>query len=184
MKTNRVSAIKRLPWEWGPRVQPARPLPHGVPSGATLATRSVTTSAPRESLYLWLCQLRRAPFSYDLLDNFGRRSPRTADPAMTEVEPGDSFMDIFTLIDLEPGRSLTLHLKPSRPVRVFGPIVVQYRIDPLSSGQNQLSGLLWLPPVGRLLPRLRRRALAWGDLIMMRKQLLTLTRLAQRQPLA
>jgi hypothetical protein len=37
---------------------------------------------------------------------------------------------------------------------------------------------MWIPLVGRLLPRLRRYLLAWGDLIMMRKQLKVISELA------
>lgn len=38
--------------------------------------RGITVDADPEDVWPWLCQLRLAPYSYDVLDNLGRRSPR------------------------------------------------------------------------------------------------------------
>lgn len=75
---------ERLPWAWGEPVA--------------------------ELVFLWLCQLRRAPYSYDWIDNFGRRSPREADPQLSELEVDQSVMTIFTLTGFEPGASLNLRM--------------------------------------------------------------------------
>jgi hypothetical protein len=43
----------------------------------------------------WLCQLRAAPYSYDLLDSTGRRSPCTRSDEFTELAVGQPFVRIF-----------------------------------------------------------------------------------------
>lgn len=171
-----------LPWTWGDPVDPAPTPPHYEDQDASelrLATRSVVAHADPNSLYVWLCQLRRAPYSYDWIDNLGRRSPRTPEPALVELAPGMTIMTIFSLVDHEPERALTIRMRPGMPRRVFGDITVEYRIDPITGSTTRLSAMLWLPPIGGAAGRLRRYLLAWGDVLMMRRQLLTLSRLAE-----
>ncbi|MFI6595813.1 hypothetical protein ACIBHX_06155 [Nonomuraea sp. NPDC050536] len=66
-----------LPTVWG-----ARPEEMAVPYDCDRVVgravegwfRAVTVRADAASMFRWLCQLRVAPYSYDLLDNYGRRS--------------------------------------------------------------------------------------------------------------
>ena len=52
--------------------------------------RGITVEAPVESVWPWLCQLQLAPYSYDWLDNLGRRSPREL-RGVPEPAPGERF---------------------------------------------------------------------------------------------
>lgn len=169
-----------LPWTWGSTS--GIESPHGTGGMVRLASRAVETFASPEDLYLWLCQLRRAPYSYDFLDNFGQRSPRIPDSAMRTLEVGQRVMTIFSLTDFVPNRSLTISMRSGCPTRVFGAITVCYAIVPTENGRALLRGDLWMPPLGGPLGELRRSLLAWGDLFMMRKQLRTLATLAERTP--
>lgn len=169
-----------LPWVWGVPVEPVGlPTPEVAP-GSRLAVRAVAVEAPREVCFLWLCQIRRAPYSYDWLDNFGRRSPRRADPSLTDLAVGQSFMTIFELTDFTDGESLTLRMKAGCPTRIFGAITLHYRVETITGFRSQLVAALWMPPIGRVLGQPLRYLLAWGDLLMMRKQLRTLAALAER----
>jgi hypothetical protein len=164
---------------WGSAVGVDQPVPAGGRSERRLATRAVATDAAPEAIFLWLCQLRRAPYSYDWADNFGRRSPRIPGPELTQLELGQRVMTIFTLQAFEPNRSLTIVMRPGWPTRVFGAISVRYAIVAAGDGRMLLRGDLSMPPVGRWLGNTRRYLLAWGDLVMMRKQLRTLRALAE-----
>jgi len=142
--------------------------------------RAVTVEAPAPVVFRWLCQLRVAPYSYDLLDNGGRRSPRELTPGLDELVVGQRFM-IFTLAGFDPGRQITLRILPGRPRRLFGDLAVSYTVVPDGETRCRLVVKLRVDlPGDRLVARFRRTFLAWGDLVMMRKQLLTLKELAER----
>src|SRR5690606_16846351 len=100
-----------LPWVWGSD-EGAEDFGDAEPRTARRALRAVPTAAHADALFLWPCQLRRAPYSYDWLDNFGRRSPRTPDRAMAELRVGQRVMTIFTLTAFVPGRSLHITMRP------------------------------------------------------------------------
>lgn len=170
---------RRLPWVWGVAIPPDQ-LPTPAETGGRLATRALITTADPATVFGWLCQLRRAPYSYDWLDNFGRRSPRHADASLLELARGQRIMTIFTLTDFEPGRWITIKMNRGWPTKLFGAVTVSYHVDPLPGSRCRLTALVWLPPIGRLLARARRYLLAWGDVVMMRKQLRVLAKLAER----
>jgi hypothetical protein len=143
--------------------------------------RGVTVAAPAALVFRWLCQLRAAPYSYDWLDNLGRRSPPTLTPGLERLAPGQVVMSIFELVDFEPGRSLTIASRARGGARgLFGEVWVSYLVEPGPAGDCRLLVKLLVRYPPTLLGAIVRRVLPLGDLVMMRRQLLTLKRLAER----
>lgn len=141
--------------------------------------RAVTVRAGRPTVFRWLCQLRVAPYSYDLLDNRGHRSPRELTPGAEQLEAGQRVMSIFELVSFEADRHLTLVLKDPRGLRLFGGFAVTYRVADSGPGTTRLLAKLVVGEGDGVLGVARKRTLAWGDLLMMRRQLLTLRKLAE-----
>jgi hypothetical protein len=141
--------------------------------------RAVTVGAPAPLVFAWLCQLRVAPYSYDWIDNGGRRSPRQLDQTLTELETGQRFGGIFRLMNFEPGRSVTLFSETP----FFGTVGITYEADPLDQWSCRLVAKIVLATAPGIWGRLLSLALPAGDLFMMRKQLLTLKTLAERDAL-
>ncbi|MEH3034346.1 MAG: hypothetical protein PGN07_09990 [Aeromicrobium erythreum] len=141
-----------------------------LPGAPMQAWRGVTVDAPVEVVWAWLRQLRLAPYSYDWVDNLGRRSPRERS-ALPDPAPGDVFMramgrDVGRVVAVDPGRELTARI---------GPTLMSYRVEP--AGERT-----------RLLLKLASRGvrpftdlLCLGDLPMARRQLLTLRDLAEAE---
>ena len=136
---------------------------------AVRADRAISLAAPPPIVFAWLCQLRVAPYSYDILDNFGRRSPRERTPELVHLEVGQRFMTIFALQSFVDGAQITLRSKD---------VAVTYAVSPEGAGARLharvLFGGSWF----------LAHVLALGDLVMMRKQLLTVKSLAEREAAA
>lgn len=131
--------------------------------------RAITVDASPAVVFRWLCQLREAPYSYDLLDNFGRRSPRALTPGADRLEVGQRFMSIFRLVSFDPDEQITLQASRST--------AVTYAVRPEGRVARLLVCVLF-DPAGRL-GAVLVPPLVLGDLVMMRKQLLTLKDLAE-----
>jgi hypothetical protein len=143
-----------------------------LPYARTRCDRAISVDAPTAVLFRWLCQLRVAPYSYDLLDNLGRRSPRELTPGLERLEVGQRFMSIFSLASFAADDHLTL----------WSPrVAVTYAVRASADRSRLVVRVIFKAPGGRLGSALVGRALALGDLVMMRKQLLTLKELAERR---
>ena len=149
-------------------------------SGPGRLLRAVGTPAPAADVYRWLCQLRVAPYSYDWIDNGGRTSPRRLVPGLDELAVGQRIASIFEVAQFTPDREITMTIRRGRLQQLFGPVVMTYRVSPAPGG-SRLVGVLRIGRrrSGPLAPA-SRYLLSWGDLVMMRKQLRTLTRLAEQ----
>jgi hypothetical protein len=149
-----------------------------LPDPDDVLFRAIDVHAPVAVTFRWLCQLRVAPYSYDWLDNFGRRSPRQLTPNLELLAVGQRVARIFELVDFEADDHFTI-----RSTRAwFGDVALTYRVRPIDSDHTRL--------VVKLLVRHRRdplgvvwqKVLPAGDYVMMQKQLRTLARLAATTP--
>ncbi len=143
--------------------------------------RAVEVQAPAPVVFRWLCQLRVAPYSYDWIDNSGRQNPRQLIAGLDQLKGGQSVMTIFRLVDFEPDRHVTLLLATARARAIYGEIAGSYVILPQTEHCCRLVVKLLVRYPQRGLWSLMRWLLPWGDLFMMRKQLLTLKHLAECQ---
>ena len=137
------------------------------------AWRGVTVHASRSTVWRWVVQIRLAPYSYDWIDNLGRRSPQEL-RNLPDPVPGQHFTTAGgrpagRILSVEPGVHLTAQIMGA---------VLSYVVVPTSSTTDRSTRLLlkvtdahghWIAPL-----------LSIGDLVMARRQLLNLKRLAER----
>lgn len=161
-------------WNWGARADERRltlPCDALLPQAPVRLHRAVSVAAPPTLLYAWCCQLRRAPYSYDWIDNRGRRSPQELESGATDLVAGERFLLIMRLVACDAGRSLTMSNQRT---------AVTYDITAEGTGSRLYVRMLFAPPGGAFGARLLGPPLAAGDLLMMRRQLLNLRHLAER----
>jgi hypothetical protein len=144
-----------------------------VPAPTLEAWRGVTVRAPADRVWPWVAQIRLAPYSFDLIDNLGRRSPREL-RGLPEPRVGEPFSAAFggrpagRILSVEPGVQLT---------GVIMGTVMSYVLVPFPEGDGGATRLLLkLAAPGR---RAVTPLLCVGDLVMARRQLRTLARLAE-----
>lgn len=143
------------------------------------AWRGVTVEMPPEALWPWVRQVQVAPYSYDRVDNRGRRSPRRL-LDLAPARPGEHFTS-------SGGRPLGRLLAVEEPVHYTGRVlgaVLSYVLVPAGEGRTRLllkvvagGGSRWLSPLSPLSPL--PALVSVGDLVMARRQLLNLRRLAE-----
>lgn len=133
--------------------------------------RGVRIGASAEAVWPWVAQVRLAPYSYDWIDNLGRRSPRQL-MGLPEPRVGERFTtaggrQVGRIVAVDPGRQLT------------GTIMGAFMSYVLVPEERDTTRLL-LKVVART-SRWAAPALSVGDLIMARRQLLNLKQLAERR---
>jgi hypothetical protein len=134
------------------------------------AWRAVTIEASVHDVWPWVAQIRLAPYSYDWIDNLGRRSPQSLlgldDPSVGEPFTTAGGVRLGRLLSVDPGRELT--------GRIAG-TVISYVLE----SQAKTRTRLLMKIIGRN-GRLVAPLLVIGDLVMARRQLLNIKRLAER----
>ena len=139
--------------------------------------RAIGVEARAEVLFRWVCQVKVAPYSYDMLDNWFRRSPRQLTPGAEKLETGQAFL-VGPIVEFEQNRHITVVYDPPKQ-RGFPRFSLTYAVRPTGADSSRLLCKAVLTSRARC-DRVRWFWLAWGDLIMMRKQFLTLKKLAER----
>jgi hypothetical protein len=168
--------------EWGSTADErsaSYPCERFVPNAVLAVWRAIDIAAPVPVVYRWLCQLRVAPYSYDLLDNLGRRSPRELTPGAEELEVGQRVMTIFHLASFERDRHLTI-VCDGIGAKLLGDVSSSYVVSPTATGSRLVLKLVVVPSGGKLLRAPYRWLMPSFDLFMMRKQFLNLKHLAEQ----
>jgi hypothetical protein len=143
-----------------------------VVSPTLQAWRGVRVEAPAAAVWPWLAQVRVAPYSYDWIDNLGRRSPRHL-LGLPEPQVGEAFT---TAGGRKRGRILSVDAERQLTGTIMS-AVMSYVLVPESHGTTRLL----LKVVMRTTPA-AALGLSVGDLVMARRQLLNLKQLAERHP--
>ncbi|MFD2472176.1 polyketide cyclase [Amycolatopsis silviterrae] len=130
----------------------------------------MTVGTAAEAVWPWVTQVRLAPYSYDWIDNLGRRSPREL-AGLPEPRTGDSFTasggrKLGRIVSVEQGKQLT--------ASVMGAFM-SYVLVPQPDDTTRL-----LLKVVMQTRRWVAVGVSVGDLIMARRQLLNLKRLAEQ----
>jgi hypothetical protein len=86
------------------------------------------------------------PYSYDLIDNFGRRSPKELTPGVENLARGQKLMSIFELVDFERDGHLTVTMSDPRAISIFGRIALSYVVLPISDDFCRLVAKMGVRP--------------------------------------
>jgi hypothetical protein len=151
-----------------------------IDAPAMSATRSITLAADRDEVFGWLAQMgfgKAGWYSYDLIDNLGRRSADRLHPHWQVDSVGDEVPGgplAFTVTHLDRPAHLVLALLDRRAAGHVIDFTLAYRLDPLTdrAGTRLVSRAraTVAGPLGRPLSA----ALTVGDGVMVRRQLLGL----------
>jgi hypothetical protein len=160
-----------------------------APSPADLAApdadehwvRAIDVAAPPALLWQWICQLRSAPYSYDWIDNLGKRSPQQLTPGLDQPAVGQAVLRVFRIVSFARDEHLTVMLNSTSRRRPS--YAMAYVVTPKGpSASRVVVHIRAGAPPG--LPRRARRILlamlAPVDLVMTRRQLRNLKALAER----
>lgn len=141
--------------------------------------RAIDVAASPDLVFRWLCQLRVAPYSYDLIDNFARRSPPRLTPGLDALAVGQRIMTIFRLVAFDAPRTMTIQLASRAGAALMGDFCGSYAVTPGRVGARLVAKIRVRYPRGPY-GRMLRPLMPHLDLFMFRKQLETLRTYAER----
>jgi len=158
---------------------------HLVADAQLISTRAVTIDAPPSKVFPWLRQMgfRRAGwYSWDLIDNLGRRSATEIHPEWQTLQSGDSVPGgpigfEATVVDAPSRLVLRLDGRGRLARRIRFTLAYELRADAVGTRLvTRVRSRIDLP-AGRLIERF---VLGPGDGFMVRRQLANVARRAER----
>jgi hypothetical protein len=150
-----------------------------------VATRSITISAPPQEVFPWIRQMgfgRAGWYSYDWLDNLGRKSATTIHDEWQTVKAGDKVPSgpiSFTAAIVDSPRHFVLEIKsPGKKLpKLHFTLAYELRDDPQGTRLVTRMSSRTNFPLGYLFEKL---VLGPGDGFMLRRQLLTIRKNASQ----
>ena len=149
------------------------------PNAHVSATRSITLAAPPDEVFPWIRQMgfgRAGWYSYDWIDNLGRKSATSIHDEWQQVRSGDLIPAgpiSFVAAIVEPPRAFVLQITSGNPVRPWLQFTLAYELRAVGDSTRLITRMRShiSVPGGSLFERL---VLAPGDGLMVRRQLLNL----------
>ena len=153
-------------------------------ASAVTATRCITLSAPPHEVFPWIRQMgfgRAGWYSYDWIDNLGRKSATRIHPEWQDIHSGSKVpggpID-FTAAIVEAPHSYVLLVQPAGKLGQRFCFTLAYELREHPRGTRLVTRMrasIKVPSGG-----IAERLLAFGDGIMVRKQLTTLAHRVRR----
>jgi hypothetical protein len=172
--------VVRVRREWNTRPEDYLhdfPCDRSVDAPHSVRMRAVEINAPKEAVWPWMGQMRLAPYSYDWIDNLGRRSPRTLTIGADDLEPGQRMMHAMEVVEFESEDHLTTRMAAMRAF--FGQAASTYKLVDTDDGCRVVLRITVHEP-GGIVGLLRRIGHPYGELLMVRRQLLNFKKLAEK----
>lgn len=150
---------------------------HLCPEARLVATRCITIAATPEEVFPWIRQMgfgRAGWYSYDWIDNLGRRSATVIEPRWQTLAAGDLIPGgptAFEAVIVEPPSALVMRVAKRGRAAKRVDFVLAYDLRPCAEGTRLVTRMrsrIDLPG-GAIAERL---LLGPGDGIMLRRQLL------------
>jgi hypothetical protein len=151
------------------------------PDASLIATRSITISAPPQDVFPWIRQMgfgRAGWYSYDWIDNLGRKSATRVHDEWQSLESGDTVPSgpiSFTAAIVDAPRHFVLEIKSlgKNSPRMHFTLAYELRDHPQGTRLvTRMRSRIKLP-LGSLFEKF---ILGPGDGIMLRRQLLTINK--------